>query len=212
MKIRNAISIGLAVVAVVAAGLGIYMGLAYREAEPVLVAPSEEAESRILEFMDAVCEADFEHVTQCLSGSPDLGLSREPADEVGKLIWNAYTESMSYDIIGQCHATDDGLAQRVSITALDMANITAALQERAQELLEQRVKDAHDTSEIYDENNEYRDEFVAKVLCDAAEIALQSDATEKTMEFTVNLTYQNEQWMILADNDLLNAISGGILY
>ena len=33
-----------------------------------------------------------------------------------------------------------------------------------------------------------------------------------TTELTLNLSFQNEQWWIAADRELLDAISGGILY
>lgn len=212
MKIRNVISALFAVLAVCAAAAGVYLSLTYRDADPVLIAPPDEAKSRILEFMDAVCDADYDRASLYLSGNPDLGLSREPADEVGKLLWNAYTDSLSYTVLGECHATDEGLAQQVSVTSLDITSVTSVLKDRSQALLEERVAQAEDADEVYDENNDYREDFVMQVLYDAAQKALDSDAGEKTVEFTVNLVYENEQWMVLVDNDLLNAISGGILY
>lgn len=212
MKIRNVISAVFAVVAVCAAVFGVYLSLNYRNADPVLLSPPDEAESRVLEFMDAVCEANYDQASLCMSGIVDLGLSREPADEVGKLLWNAYTDSLSYSVLGACYATDEGLAQQVSMTGLDIESVTSVLKERSQDLLEQRVQEAENADEVYDENNDYREDFVMQVLYDAAKQALKSDAKEKTVEFTVNLVYQNEQWLVLADNDLLDAISGGILY
>ena len=78
--------------------------------------------------------------------------------------------------------------------------------------LEQRVLDAVDVSEIYDENNEYREDFVMSVLKDAVADALEEDAKKMTVELTVNLSYQNGKWWVVADEALLDAISGGILY
>lgn len=212
MKIRNVISAVFALVAVGAAATGIYLSLANRDADPVLLSAPDEAKSLVLEFMDAVCDADFDRASRYISGEPDLGLSREPADEVGRLLWDAYTDSLSYSVVGECHATDDGLAQEVSLTGLDIASVTAVLKERSQTLLEQRVQEAQNAEEVYDENNDYREDFVMQVLHDAAATALEQEARDKTMEFTVNLTFQNGQWLVLVDNDLLNAISGGILY
>lgn len=212
MKIRNVLSIIFAAVSLCAAVAGVYLSLAYKNADPVLLTPPDEAKSRVLELMDAVCAADFDQVSACISGTPDLGLDREPADDVGKLLWNAYTDSLSYSVLGEVYATDDGLAQQVSLTSLDITSVTSVLKERSQALLEQRVAEAENAEDIYDQNNDYREDFVMQVLHDAAVAALEEDAREKTVEFTVNLAYQNEQWMVLSDNDLLNAISGGILY
>lgn len=212
MKIRNVLSIIFAAVALCAAVAGVYLSLAYKNADPVLLTPPDEAKSRVLELMDAVCAADFDQVSACISGTPELGLDREPTDDVGKLLWNAYTDSLSYSVLGEVYATDDGLAQQVSLTSLDITSVTSVLKERSQALLEQRVAEAENAEDIYDQNNDYREDFVMQVLHDAAVAALEEDALEKTVEFTVNLAYQNEQWMVLSDNDLLNAISGGILY
>ena len=67
-------------------------------------------------------------------------------------------------------------------------------------------------NDVYDENLQYREDFVMSVLYDAAEAALKEDAKTMTMELTINMVYQNETWWIIADRNLLDAISGGILY
>ena len=107
---------------------------------------------------------------------------------------------------------EQGLAQDVSISCMDVTSVTVNLKERSQTLLEQRVAEAVDVSEIYDENNDYREDFVMAVLRDAVEDALEEDARMMTMELTVNLSYQDGKWWVVADEALLDAISGGILY
>jgi len=57
-----------------------------------------------------------------------------------------------------------------------------------------------------------REDVVMDVLHDAAELAIKEDAKTITTDLTLKLAYQNEQWWIIADRDLLDAISGGILY
>ena len=90
--------------------------------------------------------------------------------------------------------------------------MTAVLKERAQTLLEKRVEEAENMDEVFDKNLQYREDFVMDVLYDAAAAALREDATTTTTELTVKMSYQNETWWIIADRDLLDAISGGILY
>lgn len=212
MKIRNVISALFAAVAVCAAVVGIILSFSSLNADPVLLSPPDEAENRVLEFMDAVCVADYEKASSLISGNPSLGLDRDAADEVGALLWDAYTASLSYSVVGNCYATDDGLAQKVTLTGLDITSVTSVLKERSQALLEKRVAETEDADDVYDENNEYREDFVMKVLYDATAQALKNDAKEMTVEFTVNLVYQNDEWMIVVDNQLLDAISGGMLY
>lgn len=209
---KKVISVLFALIAIVAAVGAIYLCSTSLDAEPVLTSNPVEAENRIQEFMDAVCDADYDKVSACIAGNPSLGLSREASDEVGVLLWNAFTDSLSYTLVDDCYATDAGLAQKVSLTCLDISSVTGVLKERSQALLEQRVAEAEDATEIYDENNEYREDFVMDVLYDAAVGALNTDAQQITTEFTVNLVYQDDQWMVVSDNTLLDAITGGILY
>lgn len=195
-----------------AAAAAVFLSMEFVNAKPLLLTPPDEARSKVIMLMDAVAEGDYEEASQSIYGTPDLGVGREAADHVGILIWDAFEGSVTYELLGECYTTDQGLAQDVTITCLDIASVTTNLKERSQTLLEQRVAEAADVSEIYDENNDYREDFVMEVLHDAVVDALEEDARNMTMELIVNLSYRDGKWWVVADEALLNAISGGILY
>ena len=194
------------------AGVTVYLGITNRNSEPVLLTPPDEPRGKVVAMMDAVCANDYKTATGFIYGTPDLGISREAADPVGVMIWEAFESSVSYELVGECYPTEQGLAQNVVLTCLDITSITDSLRTRSQQLLEQRVAEAEDVSEIYNENNEYREDFVMAVLYDAAKDAVREDARTMTVELTVNLRYQDDNWWIIADEALLDAISGGVLY
>lgn len=210
--IKKLLSIIFAIVGIAAAAAAVFLSLSNQNAQPVLLEPPEEAKHQVVALMDAVCAGKFDEASTYLQGQPDLGVDREPTDEVGGLIWDAFCDSMSYELVGAGYATEDGLAQNVSFSCMDVTSVTAVLRQRSQALLEQRVEEAEDLDEVYDEDLQYREDFVMEVLHDAAEAALKEDAKIITTELTLNLSYQNEQWWIIADRALLDAISGGILY
>ena len=162
-------------------------------------------------MLDALCEGDYETVTDCLYGSPVLGLDRLPQDAVGQMFWQALTDSYTYELRGDFHATDSGVAVNATISAMDISSVTVNLRERAQKLLEQRIAEAEDTSEIYDSNNEYKEDFVMGALYDAALAALEEDAGSVSWDVTLNLIYKDGQWWIMPEQTLLQAISGGVL-
>ena len=128
-----------------------------------------------------------------------------------QLFWEALGASFSYEIPGDFHATDSGVALDVTISALDMGAVTVNLRERARVLMENRIQEAENTDQIYDENNEYREDFVMDALYDAALEALEQDAKTITWDLTLNLIYENGQWWIMPDQALLKALTGGIL-
>ena len=144
-------------------------------------------------------------------GNPKLGVDRDPADAVGIMIWDAFVESYTYELVGESYATDSGIAQNVKVSYLKISSVTKNLRERSQTLLEERVAAAEDVSEIYDENNDYKESFVMEVLKDATQDALAEDAEMTSAEFTINMVYRNGKWMIVSDNALLTAISGEIV-
>lgn len=205
-------SLLLAAVSLSAAAAAVYFCTQFVDAKPMLLTPPDVARSKVIMLMNAVSEGDYEEASQSIYGTPSLGVDREAADEVGVLIWEAFQGSISYELLGECYTTEQGLAQDVSITCMDVTSVTVNLKERSQTMLEQRIAEAVDVSEIYDENNEYREDFVMEVLRDAVEDALEEDARVMTVELTVNLSYQDGKWWVVADEALLDAISGGILY
>lgn len=178
---------------------------------PVLLAPVEEAEAQAQALMDAVSTGDYSAAEALILGNPKLGVDREAADTVGVMIWEAFVESYSYELVGDSFATDSGIAQNVKVSYLDMNSVTANLRERSQILLEERVAQAEDVDEIYDENNDYKEEFVMDVLKEAVEDALAEDAEMTGAEFTLNLVYRDGNWLVVSDSALMAAISGNIV-
>ena len=189
----------------------ICLALLNMNAGPILLQQPQSAMDQVQTMLDALCAGDYDTVSSCLYGQPDLGVDREAEDPVGRLFWDALAESFSYEMGGVFHATDSGVALDVTVHALDLNSVTGNLRERARALMEQRIAEAEDTEDIYDENYDYREEFVMGALYQAAQDALSQDARQTSWTLTLNLVYENGQWWIMPEQDLLRAISGGIL-
>lgn len=211
MNKNKVLKILLAFLGIFAALTGIFLSLCFRNSKPMLLKRSDAAQARVAGMMDAVCAADYTTVGQQMYGTPSFGPEREAAEKVSALYWTAFSESMSYELVGECYAEEDYIAQKVRITCLDFDSITENLRTRFQTLLEQRIAKAQSTSEIYDENNNYREDMVMELLYQAAQECLREDADMVTEEIVVKLTYEQGQWWIIPEKELLTAITGGIL-
>lgn len=209
MRRNNILAAAFAVAGMVLAVGAVMLSLNKMEASPVMLAAPEEAYTTADALMNAFAEGNFTEAETYLYGTPSLGVDREAADPVGQLIWDAFADSIDYQFAGEVYATDTGLARNVSITTLDITSVTQTLKERSEVLLEQRVALAEDVSQIYDENNDYREDFVMDVLYDAATQSLEEDARYLTEEITLNVVFRQGQWWILPDHSLLRVISGG---
>lgn len=206
VKLCFAILIILAALAVAAGS--IWLAFDNRDAMPVLVEPSQEALLTASSMLQAVSDGDYALAGSLILGQPDLGVDRPADGEVGMLLWQLYQDSLEFTPRGECFATSSGIAQGYTVRYLDVDSVTATLRQRSQKLLEERVAKAVDVSEVYDENQEYREDVVMEVLLQAARDAAREDATYLEAEFTVNLIYSEGKWWVVSDTQLLSAISG----
>lgn len=180
------------------------------DAQPRLLDVPGAAREQAAALMEAVGEGDYAAAGSCLQGQPDLGAAREPADEVGAVIWEAFLDSLSYEFVGELYAAENGLAWDVRIDALNISAVTDSMEGHFQTLLEQRVAEAENMSDIYDESYNYREDLVTELLCQAAELAA-ADAETVSREVTLKLVCQDGQWWVSPEGELLQAISGGII-
>ena len=205
-KIFSAIfgAVGLAL-----AILTVILSLNVLNAKPVLVSVPQDAVHTADALVAALSAGEFREAEKVLYGQPDLGMDREAADDVGQLIWDAFVESISCEFSGDFYVTDSGLARDMTLTALDFSSVTQPLKERSQLLLEKRVQSAENMSDVYDENNNYREDVVMDILYEATTRSLAEDAKVITRDVTLNLVYYRDQWWVKPDQSLIAAISGG---
>lgn len=181
-----------------------------RDAEPVLLEVPEEAALQAEKLMESLCGGNFAEAQTLLYGTPDLGADRDPTDAVGAMVWEAYVRSLDYELVGELYATDAGIAQKVKFIHMELDTVTAQLGRRARALLNEAMASAEDVSQLYDENNEYREALVMDVLREAARQALEEDVRYGYQVFPVHMVYEEGQWLAVADREFWKAVSGGI--
>lgn len=181
------------------------------DAPAIMVGTPKAAQVCTQNLLDAVSNGDYATASQYIYGQPQLGVDREPAEQTGQMLWNAYVESFSYELTGGCYATPNGVAMNVAITSLDISSVGNTLADRMEALLTERIEAEGEISEIYDENGDFQDALIQEVLQTAFKDALEQDALITTQEVPLNLTYQDGHWWIVPDQALLQAISGGVI-
>lgn len=197
-------------IAVFLAAAAVALVILCRGMKPVLLSIPEVAVQHTKKLMDAVCAGDFSEAEDLLYGTPDLGVDRMPSHPVGAMIWDAYVGSLDYTLVGEVYATEEGVAQNVKLISLELPTAMEHLGSRARDLLNEAVAEAEDVSELYDENNEYREELVEEILQEAARQALEEDVRYTYQVFPLQLVCSDGQWWAVADQTFLNVISSGI--
>lgn len=178
--------------------------------KPMIVQTPDNAVAQLERMMNAVCENDYAGASALIYGTPDLGADPESCDPVSAVIWEAFVGSLEYSLVGDLQATDKGVSQQIHLRYMDVISLTDALQERSRTLLEKRIEEADRMEDIYDENNDFRQDFVDAVVAEAAAAAVKQDAKYLEKDLTVSLAYTNGQWWVLADEALIQVLSGGM--
>lgn len=211
MKIRiRILPLIFGLLGVLTAAAAVTAALRSLNAPPYLLEAPESASDCADNLMQCICQGDYLQAEQYLQGTPDLELNRSPEDPVGVLIWDAYTSSSSYTLIGGLYATETGLAQDVRFEALDLDAVMKSMDTLAKELFTAGIESAEDTSSVYDKEGNYREDFIQDTLLSAARQALADNSQMTETELTLQLNRQDGQWLVTADQALLRIICGGI--
>ena len=179
---------------------------------PVILKQPEGAQTCAEKLMHAVCSGDYDTVSQCLQGNPDFTVPKELDNPAADLMWDAYRRSFTYRFLTDTYADDTGLAIDVAITCLDLSAVLESTQKHAQTILKHRVARAEDAAEIYDENQHFREELLVEVMRNATVEALQEHADRREVTaLTLHMLYEQGQWWVAADVELLQILSGDIV-
>lgn len=186
--------------------------LVFPHLDPILLSAPEEAPQQLVIMLDAFCAGDYDLAASYMLDNPDLGAKLDTDNDLSRLLWDSLRDSLKYKLAGKPHTTDAGLALDVELTCLDLPQLTQDLRSQSQSLLEEKVAQTEDPSVVYDETGEFREDFVIGVLCEAVSAALEENPKTTTVTVTVSMQYKNGQWWVVADNALLDALFGGILF
>lgn len=209
MKIARIFSAVVGVLGAAVMVFSVILCLCSLDAEPKLKELPEGAVACAQELQQAVAKADFEAISRCLYGHPNLGAEEKMTDTAGKTLWEAFEDSLSLTYEGSCYATNSGIGCNAVVTSLDVASVAQSLSGHAHALMTQRVAQAEEMEELYDENNNFRTDLVEEVLQQAMGKALENGETVKR-NVTLTLVCENGQWYAVADEAFLQAISGGL--
>jgi hypothetical protein len=211
MKISKFFSGLFCLIGLCVAVSAIWLSVHARTAEPAVIETPKAALEQVQTMMDAFSAGDYTAAQSCILGNPDLGMERDAADSVGVLIWTAFEKSMTWEMVGECYATNSGLTQKIRVTTLDINAVTAALEANARINIEEAARAAEDYDMIFDENDEYRDEFIRQVLEQTTRDALAQTQATVTTEVMLNLVWSEGCWWIVSSEALLSAVTGGIV-
>lgn len=198
----------LLILGMVLAIIAVMLAFTAKDNEPRLMQNPTDALKRADEMMTKICAGDYPGASGLMYGQPSLGAAPEGGSLAVELLWTAYLDSLEYDISEKCYVVETGVAVDVTVRMLDIPAVIRSMEWFAQDLLGKRVAAAEDMSEIYDEDNNFRQEVMDKILRDAAVQALADNPAHKEQVITLHLIHDQGKWWVMPDAGLQNILSG----
>lgn len=161
------------------------------------------------ELVQTLCEGDLASVEGRLYGSPRLGTDRELTGEAAA-VWEIFREGISCELASEVYVSGSSFAVDAVITVPKMESITDSVTGHAKNILNERIAAAEKMDELYDENGDFRKELMDDILAKAVELALAEEPEMMTFETTLGFVYQAEQWYVVPDGNLMQALQGGL--
>lgn len=162
------------------------------------------------QLISAIDSGDLAGAAALMYGQPDLGAEGVPTDSVSALLWDTFRKEMRCEAVGKLQLQGADFACSATVTVVDIPALTMSVQTRAKAILEQKVAQATDMAQLYDAQNNFRQELIDQVMQEALNQAMGQDLGYVTQNVTFRVVFQDGQWWAVPDQNLLSALSGGL--
>ena len=153
----------------------------------VYVQSEQDPQEVVVRFFRALADQNYPQAYSCLENYSGLGLENQPRDEDAAMLLEALRYQYSARLDGDCLVTGDTALQRLSLRALDVDAVKAAVSAGAK----------------LDESGEM---MVPPVTL--YDVLLQARNYTVTRDYELHLHYSDGSWRIVLEEDLLAALSG----
>ena len=171
--------------------------------------PSEEPKACAERFLTLATEGKDEEAVLMQSSDDSLFVLPKDPDETEKLIISKLRDSYSYTVSGSGKLNGTHASVPASVEYLDLSKLTPDLLSSVNTRLESMVE-THRKSEIYDENENYREDVLHAVYEEAVEEILQKPENYLSQsDVTLEMDYKKGEWKIVPNPDLKLALAGG---
>lgn len=207
MKKNKTLSIAIGVAAVLAAAvLGIRIGF-FRETFTPAEKRNQEAISRscavVDEFFRAFSAGDIQTM-EALTENYTIAAGMYTG-ELGELA----RSSFSYQILSSQAVKNEGVANDVSVTWLNVAALTEGMEEEIQQILTQELETAASSAEIYDEDLNYRQDVLDRIFAQVLSGRMaNAEAYIQTDTIIIQTTNDTPPKLILSEA-LCNILANG---
>lgn len=164
-------------------------------------------ESVVVDYLNSLHFAGDGTACVFSSDGTRLYVDVEPSGDDGMKLYRKFTDAWSFKID---NATSAGTSARVKvyITCPDTSLLTEAVQQKAEQLMTEKVTAATDGSQIYNAENGYLEEVKTAVCNSAFDEVLNGDLSGcmVNLESMIELQFSDRQWHVTNETALSNTL------
>ena len=161
------------------------------------------------ELVTALDAGDLTAASEKLYGQPDWGTDRGLTEETAA-VWQIFCDGISCELTSDYYVVGSSYGVDAVITVPKIDTITDSVYDHARTMLDERIAVAEKMNELYDENNDFRQDLIDEIMAKAVELAFAEEPETLTYETSFGFVYQNEQWYAVPDGNLTRALAGGL--
>ena len=192
------------------AGVALFMCVIASAAGTLVFEPDSKPEDVVRVFLDAYIRGDIAGAKAYVVSGAVLPEVNEGEDEIKDRFYEALRNSYSYEISGETDMQDTHAVVPVSFTYLDLQAMIPDIAAEIDPLVEYGVEN-RSRNEIFDEEKNYRHEFLDEVYTVAVDKGLMKAEEHYTKEeYMLELDYIDGEWKIDPGSGLSNAFRGGV--
>lgn len=207
MKSNRVLSIISLILAVPMAAAALYGGFTAQNRPAKLLWSEPGVKATAEALVETLSAGNFAQGSQYLRGNPQLLLPEEEPG-AGGMLWVYYRQHLRGELTGEPYLSTQGYCQNALFTVPDLDGLTLRMKEIAPELVTQRIVQAQELSEIYNEDYSFREDLISEILVEAAYSAIAEGIPQKQYPVQLRLVYQNDRWQVLPDQPLLDILAG----
>ena len=198
----------LGALSVLTIAFGLYLCVVGSQFGIIYSNPTSKPQDTIDCFFDNIVSGNYTDAYSCLENYSELGLEEIPTDESTANIIDALHKSYSYSVVKAAEIDGISSCGMVEFKSLDIEKMQGSLNSEIVAILSELV-DKNDYEYVYDENDNYRQNVIDYAYEEALNNILEdSDKYILSTELLINLDYDGEQWLIVADEKLISALCG----
>jgi hypothetical protein len=149
---------------------------------PVRAQIPQAAKTCAEELVELLEDGDLAAVSEKLYGNPKLGVDQTLSGEAAA-VWEIICEGISCELASEVYVSGSSFSVDAVMVVPDIADITDTVTDHAKAILDERIAVAEKMDELYDENNEFRQDVIDQVMTEAVKLSLAEEVETETKNF-----------------------------